>query len=226
MGGRALASTMNRGRESAVHVTLGMVSRRLPDHVLATRLLVLAVAVSMLPGILVLLGDGWPALGHLLGFDQEEFYSPIGCWPDLHGRSRAILDITNAAYLWPSLVIVALGLPGNADWRGLAATGVAALAAATLLFLVPTLATVWTLALAEGHGPAGDWGTHLGNHGPWRRVCHLRILLSEAFALPLGAGVLALVSRLARRTSIGLAALTASVASYLGLVLSHAWLID
>jgi hypothetical protein len=92
--------------------------------------------------------------------------------------------------------------------------------------VVPTLATVWTLALVDGHFPPGEWGASLRNHGPWRHVCHLRIPLSEAFSLPLGAAVLALVSRLARRTGIGLAALTASVASYLGLLLSHAWLIE
>ena len=99
-------------------------------------------------------------------------------------------------------------------------------ATGALVFVIPLLAVIWTLAAQMGVIPDGPWGVSEGNHGPWRRVCDLRTLVNLALTLPGYSLLLARVSLFIRGSRAAWAVILGSLFVFMALISSHQWLID
>jgi hypothetical protein len=93
-------------------------------------------------------------------------------------------------------------------------------------FVLPLLAVVWTLAALIGAIPEGPWGVSDGNHGPWRHIPDLRLLLHETLLLPGYSLLLGRVSILVHPSRPGWYLIVGSVLAFFILFGSHYWLID
>jgi hypothetical protein len=116
--------------------------------------------------------------------------------------------------------------PRGLGLRGLVSHALAAASLALLLFLLPLLSVLWTLAITGGHARFGAWGTYTGNHGPWRHVYNLRRLLGMALQVPIASLALGALSALLSRSRRDLCAAGWGVCAWVGLLWTHYWLID
>lgn len=151
---------------------------------------------------------------------------PLAFCKPLRGGPYAV-ELATAVVFWVvGLTLSAVGFSMLDGPRSLGSHLLLTAAIGGCFFVVPLLSIVWSLAIANGYASLTVLLAHAGNHGPFRRICHLRQILHDCLLVPwvaCGLGRLAFAvkpSREAMLVSIG------SFVVFLVLIASHYWLID
>jgi len=100
------------------------------------------------------------------------------------------------------------------------------LAIAGLLFVLPLMSAIWSLAVKWGFSIPSNWGYYEGNHGPWRHIYDLRKLLLFTIWIPIYSSVFALLSAIIRFNKLAWMILFSCIIVFFALIDTYYWLID
>jgi len=141
----------------------------------------------------------------------------------LDARSRWLVAASSLVFWGLGKVIVARAAMTSSGWREVMARGLRELAIGMGFYVIPSLVTVWALAFMGGHASFAGWE---GNHGPWWRLRHLNILLSDTLLLPIWVAALGVPAAALSRERATWLVPAGGVAMFVVLIATHLWLID
>jgi hypothetical protein len=169
----------------------------------------------------------FPDIRPLLTRGEEESYNfGFGGGDRVLGASYTYLSAATWSFWILGLILQARRPVGWSDLRTATADFALILATAALCYTVPRMATVWALGVQSGYLPLDPFGDYGGNHGPWRHVYHLRLILEPTLLLPAFALFLAIVSVLVRPSRGGWTTAVLAFLAFHTLMITHYWLID
>ena len=151
---------------------------------------------------------------------------PFGMYQPLSRCSIVIVLFASGIYCLIGCIFSKNSLRWNVDWKDRASQISLVLAIAGLLFILPLMSTIWSLAIKWGHGISFGWGHYEGNHGPWRHIYDLRKLLFYTMLTPIFSGIFAFLSTIIKFNKLAWIILFSCIIAFFALIGTHYWLID
>ncbi len=182
-----------------------------------------ALLASLVPVFLLLVMELTPG-----AIEIKVEYSPLPsafCGP-LGSGPHAMVLATAVLFWGVGWTLSATRFPRLDGPRSVASHLLLMTAVGGCFFVVPLLSIVWTLAITNGYASLPVLLTHGGNHGPWRRMCHLRQLLHATLLVPWVACGLGRLACAVKSSREAIMVSMASLIVFLAMIASHYWLID
>ncbi len=186
-----------------------------------------ALISSLIPFAFLLLLFTFPAIRKYHIFKEEPLFPNLFCLNrSLSGIYLTIVLFTSFSFWVPGISRAMSSFSLSSGWRPLTSYVLMHLAIGGTLFMAPLLSTLWSLAIDSSNVPLGTWGVYEGNHGPWRYVCNLRILLHYIILLPLPLLIIGLLSFVFKPTKMAIIVIMSNIIIFFAIIWSHFWLID